>query len=515
MPVTFYSDAVDIVTINSPGPHTVILLGGNDVLTVHSGTVDAAMGEGDDVASLRGGTTSVYGESGADRFEIYAAATAFGGGDNDLFNIRGGSNIVADGGTGDDRFNFYGAAGSVLLHGGAGNDDFFGYNHAITGSIHGDAGEDYFILFRSGVTIYGGSGNDIYRADAVAPANFVELADEGVDSVQVARGASFTMPDNIERISVQGFSGSTDGAAGLIGNASDNTITAHNNEDTIFGHDGNDRLFGKGARDYIDGGNGNDYLDGGPGNDALIGQAGNDTLNGRAGDDEMIGGLGDDVFYVDSVADTVSELAEEGTDLVRTTVSYVLSDNVENGIIGGSEGLWLQGNELANELTGNSGANELRGWGGNDVIRGGGGDDEIWESTGDDWLSGGDGNDWIYGAQGTDTLTGGTGDDTFFFFAIGDSAPGAADQIVDMVSGADIIDLSSIDADVNTVGDQAFTFNFSGVPVGAAGDMWYTYTTDGAAYDWIFYGDVNGDSIADFEIHIHSAGNMFPGDFIV
>ena len=57
---------------------------------------------------------------------------------------------------------------------------------------------------------------------------------------------------------------------------------------------------------------------------------GNDVLNGGAGADNMAGGLGDDTYVVDNTGDLVTEGASAGTDLVQSTISYVLGANLEN-----------------------------------------------------------------------------------------------------------------------------------------------------------------------------------------
>src|SRR3712207_8124150 len=75
---------------------------------------------------------------------------------------------------------------------------------------------------------------------------------------------------------------------------------------------------------------------------------------------------------------------------------------------------------------------------------------------GDDTLIGGDGADRLEGGEGIDVLTGGGGADTFRYSSQYDSNSLYADRIVDFVSGTDRIDLSAIDADVFTAGNQAF-----------------------------------------------------------
>ncbi|WWL44629.1 hypothetical protein V5O39_30105 [Pseudomonas parakoreensis] len=107
----------------------------------------------------------------------------------------------------------------------------------------------------------------------------------------------------------------------------------------------------------------------------LQGGAGNDILNGGAGADTLSGGTGDDTYVVDNANDIIIEAANEGVDLVQTTVSYVLSANIEAGQILGSDSLNLVGNDLSNTLTGNSANNILDGKAGADIMSGGSGND--------------------------------------------------------------------------------------------------------------------------------------------
>ena len=555
MPSLTLTSGNDSYEVIAAGSYDISFLAGDDVLTTRHGGANtiANMGDGDDLVSHRAGVANVAGGLGSDRFEVYASGlTADGGGDDDLFNIRGGTDLVLRGGSGSDRFNFYNgsaAVANILIEGGDGNDDFFGYHRAVGGSIYGQGGNDYFVTFGNfggnSVTLFGGTGNDIYRAHHASPATFVENVGEGTDSVQVARGTSYILPSNIENISVQGFHGSTTGAAALSGNGLNNVINGHANVETIFGLGGNDRIAAKGGDDTVWGGSGNDYLDGNDGNDVLFGEDGNDTLQGRAGSDAMTGGAGDDVYYVDTYLDQVIEAADGGTDLIRTSWSIVLPDNVENGILSGTANLNLSGNGIANELTGNSGDNELYGWAGDDIVRGGGGQDHMIGAEGNDILQGGagddsiagggdsdllnggdgddnlfgeDGDDVLVGGLGADDLVGGEGLDRFVYSSVAESPAGAPDHILffSSVAGIDTLDLSAIDANTNVAGDQAFTIRHGGVPTGAAGDLWWTQDAVTKALTW--YGDVNGDGIADLQIVIQTsptAGAIWFSDMIL
>jgi len=123
-----------------------------------------------------------------------------------------------------------------------------------------------------------------------------------------------------------------------------------NHSATLTGSERNDILIGEG---------GTDSLFGNEGKDVLIGGAGNDTLDGGAGIDVMIGGDGNDTYKVDDSADEIVEKKDEGKDLVESTATYTLPDNVENLTLMGTENINGTGNELDNVIKGNSGNNIL------------------------------------------------------------------------------------------------------------------------------------------------------------
>jgi len=180
-------------------------------------------------------------------------------------------------------------------------------------------------------TMVGGTGNDTYVVN-VSTDIVTENASEGTDTVQSS--ITYTLGTNIENLTLTGMAAI---------NATGNTL-----------------------------------------NNVLTGNSGNNTLSGGTGNDTMIGGSGNDTYVVDATADVVTENANEGTDLVQSSVSYTLANNVENLTLTGTAAINATGNTLDNILTGNSANNTLTGGAGNDTLNGGAGNDTMIGGTGND-----------------------------------------------------------------------------------------------------------------------------------
>jgi Ca2+-binding RTX toxin-like protein len=143
------------------------------------------------------------------------------------------------------------------------------------------------------------------------------------------------------------------------------------------------------------------------GSNTLIGTSRSETLDGLKGADIMIGKGGNDTYIVDNLGDKVTEKAGEGTDLVKSSVTYILPDYVENLILIGTKEINGTGNDLANKITGNGAKNRLDGGGGADTLNGKGGSDV---------LTGGAGKDnFLF-----DSALGGTNVDTISKFVVDD-----------------------------------------------------------------------------------------------
>jgi Ca2+-binding RTX toxin-like protein len=371
-----------------------------------------------------------------------------------------------------------GTGGNDTLNGTSSADQIFGFGGDDI--LNGNGGNDTLDGGTGADTMSGGTGNDVYYVDDVGDV-VVELSGQGTDDVRTTL-AAYTLGDNVEKLHFTG-SGSFAGT----------------------GNDLSNEIQGGASGDTIHGGAGYDYLIGLGGDDSLYGGADGDTLDGGSGADYMEGNGGDDVYLVDNAGDSVVEASGEGTDLVYTTLSsYTLGANVENLDYNAVTGNFVgTGNSLDNNVFGGSGTDTLSGLDGNDELRG---------ESGADTMSGGNGNDLLIGGTGADVMTGGADADTFRWSTQFESGLGAsADRITDFASGADIIDLGSVDADFGTAGNQSFSFIGNSAFSNTAGELRYF---DDGTDTWI-QGDTNGDGAADFEIVLTGVTTLTSADFVL
>ncbi|MBF7686568.1 hypothetical protein I2F17_12140, partial [Acinetobacter sp. B10A] len=337
-----------------------------------------------------------------------------------------------------------------ILVGGSSDDELIG--HEGNDWLDGGTGAD---------TMRGGAGNDSYIVDN---ANDIVIENEGEGIDTIGARISTVLPDHVENLTLIG----TDDLTGS-GNELNNIIFGNRGNNTLNGFAGNDTLIGNTGNDILDGGVGNDTMRGGRGNDTYIvdsvgdkvieqsnqgndtvkssidytlgdhvenltltgtnslngtgnqldnllvgnnasntlyGLDGNDWLDGGAGADTLIGGTGNDTYVVDHFGDMVIENEGEGTDTVRSSISYSLVEHVENLTLTGSKNLMGTGNELDNIIIGNNASNVLYGLEGNDTLDGGLGADILFGGTGNDTYIVDNKNDMVIENEdeGTDTV---------------------------------------------------------------------------------------------------------------
>ncbi|HZZ69129.1 MAG TPA: right-handed parallel beta-helix repeat-containing protein [Phenylobacterium sp.] len=155
------------------------------------------------------------------------------------------------------------------------------------------------------------------------------------------------------------------------------------------------------------------------------------------------------------------------------------------------------------KITGKSSADQfLTGTGGNDTIVG---------LSGNDFIIGGGGNDYINSGAGNDTISGGAGADSFVFSNTNVTGGGETTILDFSHADGDKINVHAIDANTNLAGDQNFQFIGTAAFTHTAGQLHYTVVGSDAYVS----GDVNGDGVADFTIHLTNVHSLMSSDFVL
>lgn len=452
-----------------------------DILDGGAGDDIINAGDGDDVVFVGQGNDTVDGGSGKDwiisdvDFNLGEESTNF-----ENLNLRDVETAInATGDAGDNWI--IGNKYDNVLNGGDGND-------IVDGWFYGDFYYDPIVdpTKATGVDVMnGGLGNDTYRIDSVDDiTNEVSGTNGGIDTVEfnspLSLVDSYTLLEGVENLKIvrnlkQG-----------IGNSLNNRIIGDTAVNNLIGFYGDD---------YLDGGTGIDSFEGGYGDDTyvvdsvneviteksgqgddwvqsdkitldlntntwggsiengrltgktdnlnllgsavdniLVGNEGNNILEGREGVDTLEGGIGNDVYVVDSLTDTLIEVAnvfdkgkvkDDYIDTIQSSVDFSLDSDAYKNF----ENLTLLGTEdpktFPTKGTGNLNDNYLLG---NDA---------------DNTLKGLDGNDILDGAGGFDTLEGGAGDDTYKLGNDDDKVVEAANGGIDTIESTKTLNLSN------------------------------------------------------------------------
>ena len=549
---TVAADALALPT--SYGNLRAFGVGGNDVIGARTQDDMLDGGDGDDVlygeyvdpengfSAIVPGNDWIEGGAGTDRL--------YGGGSNDKLFGGSGDDVLL----GEDANDYLaGSTGNDYLSGGAGDDILLmegdwgqvqGANYEFFGTRVGGPGTDIFKLTANG----GGSANlfssgtefrgynliadfdpnqtgeiiDLTAMPWITGLSDLTIANWNVNGMQLAR-ISAASGDKTLVLNLLGVSANTLSAAhfkfspaapGLFkGTASDNVLT---------------------------------------------GDAGANVLDGLGGVDAMSGRTGDDKYMVDHIGDTVTELPGGGHDSIESSVTYILSKDVEALTLVGSSNIDATGNAFRNQLRGNSSHNRLDGGAEADGMSGGAGDDTyvvdnqldtITELSGGgtdtvesavSWslskntenvtltgtknlnatgntqanvLLGNAGNNVLDGAEGADSMIGEAGDDTYYVDNVGDSVTEANDAGYDRVFtgvnftlGANVESAVLIGA-ATTLTGNALDNDLMGnalnntLSSGAGNDVLDgaagTDTMSGAQGDDIYYVDNGGDIVTE------------------
>jgi Ca2+-binding RTX toxin-like protein len=359
-----------------------------------------------------------------------------GAGGNDMINLSDGGNDTGNGGGGDDGF-FFGAAFTAAdrVDGGAGTNDQIALQGNYTGGNALTLGSSSITGVEAIVLLAGFSYQITSNDSNVAAGQVLK-----VQATQLAAGQGLT------------FNGSAETNGSFL----------------LYGGQGNDNFTG---------GAGNDGFYFGPG-----GFNGSDVVNGGAGTNDQLGldgnysmTLGGNLTGIEVV------VLLHGPSGTPNTFNLTAA----NSLVAAGQTMTIFGLQVETGITFN-GAAETDG-----TLR-------IYGGTGNDVLTGGGGNDWIFGGDRGDTLTGGAGNDTFYYDSLTQSNSTERDGIQDFALG-DIIDLSGIDANANTVGDDAFTWLGSGAFTNQAGQLRIENISLGGPI-YLIQGDVDGNGVSDFEV---------------
>lgn len=332
-------DAIEYVTLAGSDPIDATGNGLDNLLTGNQGDNELSGEQGRD--TLRGGIGDdfINGGDGLD-IALYAGLSA----DFEIVSTEDGFTVT-------DLFPSDGDQGTDSVV----NVEIFRFDDKdvllIELTVEGTAeAETIDLSVEIGGAAFGGGGDDVFVIDDNQDI-VIEDPQEGVDRVEAS--VSYTLGRNVEDLTLTGTE-----AINARGNELDNLIIGNDADNELDGGPGADELRGGAGADTYRVDNLEDVVVEPSTSEALAGSG--TTARGREGRDG--------VLEATDVADDI--------DTVIATVSFALSDFVENLTLDGVRDIDATGNALDNVIVGNSGDNVLTsGEGDLDDLRGSLGDD--------------------------------------------------------------------------------------------------------------------------------------------
>ncbi|KRR18482.1 peroxidase family protein [Bradyrhizobium retamae] len=403
--------------------------------------------------------------------------------------------ITIDGNAGDDTIDIssLSSAHRIVFRSNGGHDTIVGTLRPqdVIELLDGETVDDYVQTVANGVTTLTNGDHSIsYVATGDGPqfGNNDDDEDDGCDGDDDDTDTTGTSPV------IGGQRTGTPVADVLTGNAGDDNVVAFAGDDIVTGNAGADAISAGEGADFVSGGDGRDVVFAGAGDDQvfgggqadviygdagadrIFGDGGNDLINAGAGDDAVFGGAGDDLIVaeVGDGADVYFGDDSGGGTGVDTLDMSAVSANVTVNLGSGP----LSNGTASSSQTGN---------------------DTIW---GIENVNTGSGNDTITASNAVNVMNGGGGNDTFKFT----SASAADGDTILAFEAGDRVDLTAIDANLGTAGDQSFSL-VSGAFT-AAGQLAVTFETRADGDFTVVQGNIDGNADADFSIEIAGHQNL-------
>jgi Ca2+-binding RTX toxin-like protein len=259
------------------------------------------------------------------------------------------------------------------------------------------------------------------------------------------------------------------------GGAGADAIAVGEGADFVNGGDGRDVIYAGAGDDQVFAGAQADIVYGDAGADRIFGDAGNDMINAGAGDDAVFGGAGNDLVVAE-IGDGNDVYFGDDSDGGAGIDTLDMSAATANTTVNLGSGPLSNGTASSSQT----------------------GNDTIW---GIENVNTGSGNDTITASNAANVMNGGSGNDIYRFTS---ASAADGDTILNFEPG-DRVDLTAIDTNSATAGDQGFTLVTGAFT--AAGQLAVTFNGDVT----VIQGNVDGDADADFTIEIAGNHSLTPG----
>lgn len=469
-----------------PGNSTVGMNAATEIVVTRNGSGSAAIiAELRDIEEIRinGADPSGTGTAGNDTFSVV--------GDFSGTSLRLNT-ITIDGGEGNDTIDIstLSSAHRIVFRSNGGNDTIVGAlrSQDVIELPEGADPAAYVLTTNENGTKTLASGSHSVTFTGEVPAAF--RGDNDDDD-----GCGDDGEDDVDIDLTPGARQGTAQSDVLVGTVAEDTIMALAGDDVVLGKEGADAISAGEGADLVRGGDGRDVVFAGAGDDQVFGGAQADLIYGDAGADRLFGDEGNDFITGGAGDDTI--FGGAGNDLIVAEIGDGNDVYVGDDSDGGTGNDTLDVSAATVAVTVNLGSGPLAK---GSVYSSQTGSDTIW---GVENVYTGSGNDTITASNAVNVMDGGAGNDTFKFH----STSAADGDVILLFEPGDRLDLSGIDANTTSAGDQAFTI-VTGAAATAAGQLAVSFESRADGDFTIVQGNIDGGNGPDFTIQIAGHQNL-------